>query len=51
MMESYSEVIEHNAEVSDAVDAFQTEFERIGDISGQFNEVISEVTGKSLSVM
>lgn len=45
--ESYSEVIEHNAEVSDAVDAFQTEFERIGDISGQFNEVISEVTGVS----
>ena len=45
--ESYSEVIEHNAEVSDAVDAFQAEFERIGDISGQFNEVISEVTGVS----
>lgn len=45
--ESYSEVIEHNAEVSEAVDAFQTEFERIGDISGQFNEVISEVTGVS----
>ena len=45
--ESYSEVIEHNAEVSDAVDAFQTEFEKIGDISGQFNEVISEVTGVS----
>lgn len=42
--DSYTEVIEHNAAVSDAVDAFQSEFERIGGISGQFNEVISGVT-------
>lgn len=41
--DSYTEVIEHNAAVSDAVDAFQSEFERIGGISGQFNEVISGV--------
>lgn len=42
--DSYTEVIERNAAVSDAVDAFQSEFERIGGISGQFNEVISGVT-------
>ncbi len=42
--DSYTEVIEHNAAVSDAVDAFQTEFARIGEISGQFNDVIQGVT-------
>lgn len=42
--DSYTEVIEHNAAVSDAVDAFQTEFAKIGEISGQFNEVIQGVT-------
>lgn len=42
--DSYAEVITHNATVSDAVDAFQSEFERIGDISGQFSEVVSGVT-------
>lgn len=45
--DSYAEVITHNATVSDAVDAFQSEFERIGDISGQFSEVVSGVTGVS----
>ena len=34
----------HNAAVSDAVDAFQTEFAKIGEISGQFNDVIQGVT-------
>ena len=42
--DSYTEVIEHNAAVSDAVDAFQTEFAKIGEISGQFNDVIQGVT-------
>lgn len=42
--DSYAEVITHNATVSDGVDAFQSEFERIGDISGQFSEVVSGVT-------
>ena len=42
--DSYTEVIEHNDAVSDAVDAFQTEFAKIGEISGQFNDVIQGVT-------
>lgn len=42
--DSYTEVIKHNAAVSDAVDAFQTEFAKIGEISGQFNDVIQGVT-------
>ncbi len=42
--DSYSEVIENNAVVSNAVDDFQNEFEKIGDISGQFQEVILGVT-------
>ena len=42
--DSYTEVIEPNAAVSDAVDAFQTEFAKIGEISGQFNAVIQGVT-------
>ena len=42
--DSYTEGIEHNAAGSDAVDAFQTEFAKIGEISGQFNDVIQGVT-------
>lgn len=49
--DSYAEVIEHNAEVSDAVDEFQTEFEKIEDISGQFQEVIMGVTKVSDGAM
>lgn len=45
--DSYTEVIEHNAVISGAVDEFRSEFEKIGDISGQFNEVISGVNGVS----
>ena len=42
--ESYNEVIENNAKVSESIDAFETEFVRIGDISGEFNDVIQNVT-------
>lgn len=42
--DSYAEVIEHNHEVSSAVDAFQNEFIKIEDISGQFREVVSGVS-------
>lgn len=42
--DSYTEVIEHNAAISGAVDEFQGEFEKIDGISGQFKEVISGVT-------
>lgn len=45
--DSYNEVSEHNAFVSEAVDAFQDEFARIGEISGQFNQVIQSVTDVS----
>lgn len=45
--DSYTEVIEHNAVISSAVDEFRSEFEKIGDISGQFNDVISGVNGVS----
>ena len=49
--ESYSEVIEHNNEVSSAVDDFQSEFEKINDISGQFKDVITDVTTVSDGAM
>lgn len=42
--ESYNEVIENNAKVSESIDAFETEFARIGEISGEFNDVIQNVT-------
>lgn len=45
--ESYAEVIENNAQISNEVDAFHNEFENINEISGQFNEVVSEVTKAS----
>lgn len=49
--DSYAEVIEQNAEVSRAVDAFQDEFKKIDDISSQFQEVILGVTKVSDSAM
>lgn len=42
--DSYNEVIENNAKVSESIDAFETEFARIGEISGEFNGVIQNVT-------
>lgn len=44
---SYREVSEHNASVSDAVTAFHDEFGRIGEISGQFNTVMQGITDVS----
>lgn len=41
--ESYNEVIENNAKVSESIDAVETEFARIGEISGKFNGVIENV--------
>ena len=49
--DSYSEVIENNAKVSESIDAFETEFARIGEISGEFNGVIQNVTEVSLSLI
>lgn len=49
--DSYSEVIEHNNEVSSAVDDFQNEFKKINDISGQFKDVINDVTTVSDGAM
>ena len=46
--DSYTEVIEENAAVSEAVNALQNEFGKIGEISDQFTEVISGVTTVSL---
>ena len=42
--DSYQEVIENNARVSESIDAFETEFARIGEISEEFNGVIQNVT-------
>ena len=42
--ESYNEVIENNAKISEFVDNFQKEFAKIGEISGEFNGVIQNVT-------
>lgn len=49
--DSYNEVSEHNAFVSESVDAFQDEFAKISDISGQFNNVIQSVTDVSESAL
>ncbi|MCI7112160.1 MAG: methyl-accepting chemotaxis protein [Agathobacter sp.] len=49
--DSYSEVIEHNNEVSNAVDDFQNEFQKINEISGQFKAVINDVTTVSDGAM
>lgn len=49
--DSYAEVIAHNETVSDAVNEFQQEFENIGSISGQFNEVVSGVNEVSDSAL
>ena len=42
--DSYNEVIENNAKVSESINTFETEFARIGEISGEFNDVIQNVT-------
>lgn len=42
--ESYNEVIENNAKISESVDNFQKEFAKIGEITGEFNGVIQNVT-------
>ena len=49
--ESYSEVIENNARVSGSIDLFEAEFKKIGEISGEFNGVIENVTGVAGSAM
>ena len=49
--ESYSEVIENNARVSESIDLFEAEFKKIGEISGEFNGVIENVTGVAGSAM
>lgn len=49
--DSYAEVIEHNTEVINAVDAFQDDFKKINTISSQFNDVILEVTNVSDGAM
>lgn len=41
--ESLHEVIENNAKVSESIDAFETEFAKIGEISGEFDGVIQNV--------
>lgn len=45
--DSYNEVIENNAKVSESIDAFETEFARIGEMSGEFSGVIQNVTDVS----
>ena len=45
--DSYNEVIENNAKVSESIDAFETEFGKIGEISGEFKSVIQNVTDVS----
>ena len=49
--ESYSEVIENNAKVSESINLFESEFQKIGEISGEFNGVIEQVNGVSHSAM
>lgn len=41
--DSYNEVIENNARVSESIDRFEAEFAKIGEISGEFNGVIQNV--------
>lgn len=41
---SYREVIDNNTQVIKSIDALETEFAKIGDISGEFNGVIQKVT-------
>ena len=42
--DSYTDVIEHNASIREAVDSLQKEFGKIGEISRQFTDVITGVT-------
>lgn len=49
--DSYSDVIAYNEQVSDAIVAFQNEFKKIDDISGQFDQVILDVAKVSDSAM
>lgn len=48
---SYTEVIENNARVSGFIDSFEKEVESIGDISGEFNNVIQNVNEVSHGAM
>lgn len=49
--DSYTDVIEHNASIREAVDSLQKEFGKIGEISGQFTDVITDVTSVSDDAM
>ncbi len=49
--DSYGEVIENNARVSQAIDAFQQQFERIDSMSEEFSNVIQDVTEVSREAM
>lgn len=42
--DSYNQVIENNAKVSESINTFESEFARIGEISGEFSDVIQNVT-------
>ena len=49
--DSYTDVIEHNASIREAVDSLQKEFGKIGEISRQFTDVITGVTSVSDDAM
>lgn len=49
--DSYGEVIENNARVSQAIDAFQQQFEQIDSMSEEFSNVIQDVTEVSREAM
>lgn len=49
--DSYTDVIEHNASIRETVDSLQKEFGKIGEISGQFTDVITDVTSVSDDAM
>lgn len=49
--DSYKEVFENNAKVSESIDAFEAEFNRIANISAEFNDVIQNVTEVSQGAM
>ncbi|MBO5208164.1 MAG: hypothetical protein J6B68_02350 [Lachnospiraceae bacterium] len=49
--DSYGEVIENNAKVSQAIDSFQQEFNRIDAMSEEFSNVIQNVTEVSKEAM
>ena len=49
--DSYTDVIEHNASIREAVDSIKKEFGKIGEISRQFTDVITGVTSVSDDAM